>query len=77
MEQGLGHRLEGNAPDGSMAIFCPACPQPGVNLPDDWRTRYQPYVIPPDLVLVLTTYCPEGMNSSGHLSWMGTSLRNT
>ncbi|KAH9012959.1 hypothetical protein EDB83DRAFT_2233526, partial [Lactarius deliciosus] len=30
---------------GSMAIFCPACPQPGINLPDDWKIRYhdQPY----------------------------------
>jgi hypothetical protein len=22
---------------GELAIFCPACPQPGINLPDDWR----------------------------------------
>lgn len=21
---------------GSLALFCPACPQPGVNLPEDW-----------------------------------------
>jgi hypothetical protein len=45
MEQGLGHQLDENIPDGSMAIFCPACPQPGINLPEDWNTRYQPYVI--------------------------------
>lgn len=48
MEQGLGHQSEESAPDGSMAIFCPACPQPGVNLPDDWNTRYQAYVTSPD-----------------------------
>jgi hypothetical protein len=22
---------------GSFAIFCPSCPQPGVNIPDNWR----------------------------------------
>jgi hypothetical protein len=22
---------------GSMALFCPSCPQPGVNLPPDWN----------------------------------------
>ncbi|KAH9048857.1 hypothetical protein EDB84DRAFT_1556524 [Lactarius hengduanensis] len=41
MEQGLGHQSEETAPDGSMAIFCPACPQPGINLPNDWKTRYE------------------------------------
>lgn len=23
---------------GSQAIFCPSCPQPGINLPPDWRS---------------------------------------
>ena len=45
MEFGLGHQPGIDAADGSMAIFCPACPQPGVNLPDDWKTQYPPYVI--------------------------------
>jgi hypothetical protein len=44
MEQGLGHQPEHDIPDGAMAIFCPACPQPGINLPQDWRTKYEPYV---------------------------------
>lgn len=22
---------------GSLAIFCPSCPQPGINLPPNWR----------------------------------------
>ena len=22
---------------GSLAIFCPSCPQPGINLPPDWK----------------------------------------
>jgi hypothetical protein len=47
MEQGLGLQLEHVAADGALAIFCPACPQPGINLPNGWRTRYKPYVTIP------------------------------
>jgi hypothetical protein len=36
---GFGHRKE-DPGRGEMALFCPACPQPGVNLPTDWETRY-------------------------------------
>ena len=53
MEQGLGHRPEESIPDGSMAVFCPACPQPGVNLPKDWNTKYHPYVISPDCAILM------------------------
>jgi hypothetical protein len=45
MQSGLGHQQEtGSPPDGYMAIFCPACPQPGINLPEDWQERYNLYV---------------------------------
>ena len=45
MQTGLGHQAEQENPqDGSMAIFCPACPQPGLNLPDTWKVKYPPYV---------------------------------
>jgi hypothetical protein len=45
MQTGLGHQQgEGYPLDGSMAIFCPACPQPGINLPQDWQERYNLYV---------------------------------
>ncbi|KAH9016537.1 hypothetical protein EDB84DRAFT_1567201 [Lactarius hengduanensis] len=41
MQSGLGHQQVGDSTDdGSMAIFCPACPQPGINLPNDWKDRY-------------------------------------
>src|ERR1700733_4731755 len=44
MQSGLGYKQEEDSPpDGSMAIFCPACPQPGINLPDDWKEKYTPY----------------------------------
>jgi hypothetical protein len=45
MESGIGYQQEEiSTTDGSMAIFCPACPQPGINLPEDWKERYNPYV---------------------------------
>lgn len=56
MESGVGHRPSTtNVPDGSMAIFCPACPQPGINLPEDWKTKYTPYVIIPHLIITACT----------------------
>jgi hypothetical protein len=34
---GFGHE-EGQQPgNGDLALFCPACPQPGVNLPQGWE----------------------------------------
>jgi CxC2 like cysteine cluster associated with KDZ transposases len=40
---GFGHRVLPPM-KGSMALFCAACPQPGVNLPADHKTRYTSYV---------------------------------
>jgi len=53
---GFGIRAEESGPENTMAdsldvklatpgpadlaLFCPACPQPGINLPDDWKTKY-------------------------------------
>jgi hypothetical protein len=36
---GYGHNQKDhiNPPTGSLSIFCPTCPQPHVNLPDDWK----------------------------------------
>lgn len=36
---GRGHNLHGvkGATAGEMAILCPACPQPGINLPFGWE----------------------------------------
>lgn len=41
-----GYPFDGETPPkpGSLALFCPACPQPGVNLPDDWKSDPQQYV---------------------------------
>ena len=37
---GRGHELSGvkGTRAGELAVKCPACPQPGFNLPDDWDT---------------------------------------
>ncbi|KAH9024662.1 hypothetical protein EDB84DRAFT_1564332 [Lactarius hengduanensis] len=48
--------------DGSMAIFCPACPQPGVNLPVDWKTRYRDS---PDQLI--RTFIMDGNFSAEHM----------
>jgi len=36
---GRGHFCSGAAgtKEGELALLCPACPQPGLNLPDDWK----------------------------------------
>ncbi|KAF7321207.1 hypothetical protein HMN09_00209300 [Mycena chlorophos] len=38
---GRGHAADGVAGTGigELALRCPACPRPGVNLPEDWQTR--------------------------------------
>ncbi|KAI6034671.1 hypothetical protein BKA83DRAFT_4461027 [Pisolithus microcarpus] len=43
---GFGHDTELDPGEGGLALFCPACPQPGINLPPDWKARYdRQYVI--------------------------------
>jgi hypothetical protein len=55
MQNGLGHQ-GGPSGDGAMAAFCPACPQPGINLPEDWRTRYNVYGLFTVVLITLLTY---------------------
>jgi hypothetical protein len=55
---GFGHRSE--APSkGSLALFCPACPQPDVNLPADFKTRYTEYVAHRLLIRVFSMNFPQ------------------
>ncbi|KAI6102118.1 hypothetical protein F5141DRAFT_1190031 [Pisolithus sp. B1] len=43
---GFGHDAGKDPGDGGLALFCPACPQPGLNLPADWKVQYdRQYVI--------------------------------
>jgi len=45
IQAGYGHTAEGIVEPGALAIFCPACPQPGVNLPDNWEKDERRWVI--------------------------------
>ena len=40
----LGHEKKANLQPGNLAIFCPACPQPGINLPKEWDQDPKRYV---------------------------------
>jgi hypothetical protein len=42
----MAYRSEDPGPR-ELAIFCPACPQPGVNLPDDWKDDPKRFVCGP------------------------------
>ncbi|KAK7681502.1 hypothetical protein QCA50_015234 [Cerrena zonata] len=48
---GIGHDTHQDAiPDGGLALFCPACPQPGINLPENWQDdgdqlKYMPTLV--------------------------------
>jgi hypothetical protein len=76
MRSGLGHLAEEESiPDGSMAVFCPACPQPGINLPPEWKKKYSPYVNASDPINMLMYRILE-MNSSERSLWMGTFLQS-
>jgi hypothetical protein len=76
MKSGLGHASEQDkSQDGSIAIFCPACPQPGLNLPDDWKKKYSSYVCMNCQILPITHWL-KGMSSSEHSSWMEISPLN-
>ncbi|KAH6879701.1 hypothetical protein BKA70DRAFT_1447738 [Coprinopsis sp. MPI-PUGE-AT-0042] len=41
--QFLYFRREQATEEGSLALFCAACPQPGKNLPDDWKEDPNPW----------------------------------
>jgi hypothetical protein len=36
VNSGLGHEGKAELQPGGLAIFCPACPQPDINLPKEW-----------------------------------------
>ena len=59
--------------NGDLAHFCPACPQPGVNIPADWEVDDRKQVDTlftgiRQLNCFGGTYMPEDM------SWMATSM---
>ncbi|KAH8979439.1 hypothetical protein EDB92DRAFT_1806523 [Lactarius akahatsu] len=63
IQSGLGHQPDGDSTiDGSMAIFCPACPQPGINLPENWKERYHD-----DPNQLIRTFIMDGNFSAEHM----------
>jgi hypothetical protein len=38
-EFGKGHDPDAVPSEGGLALFCPACPQPGINTPADWQEQ--------------------------------------
>ncbi len=34
---GFGHDLDQQPGEGHLALFCTTCPQPGINLPENWK----------------------------------------
>ena len=45
--RGFAHSDERPIPKGGLALFCPACPQAGINLPEDWQSDRERYVLMP------------------------------
>jgi hypothetical protein len=43
INSGLGHETEKDPQPGDLAIFCPACPQPDINLPQEWGSDPRRY----------------------------------
>ena len=43
INSGLGHEAKTEPQPGGLAIFCPACPQPGINLPQEWENDPKRY----------------------------------
>jgi hypothetical protein len=41
---GFEHETDRSPRPGDLALYCPACPQPGINLPVSWKDSYDEYV---------------------------------
>jgi hypothetical protein len=55
INSGLGHETNQDPKPGTLAIFCPACPQPDINLPQEWESdprRYWLYILSIIIVLI-------------------------
>ncbi|KAI6117514.1 hypothetical protein EV401DRAFT_2072574 [Pisolithus croceorrhizus] len=57
---GFGHDTGKDPGDGGLALFCPACPQPGLNLPADWKVWY-------DRDTVMRQYVIDGNFTAQHM----------
>jgi hypothetical protein len=70
----MSHEDNSTTAPGALANFCPACPQPGINLPDDWENdtnRFAPELISCSHNISHDSF--EGLSSVGCLWPMATS----
>lgn len=42
---GTTNKKSSEVSPGELSVFCPACPQPGINIPDNWKEDKARYVI--------------------------------
>ncbi|KAG0703425.1 hypothetical protein DFH29DRAFT_874531 [Suillus ampliporus] len=64
---GFAHDDRQKPDKGDLAWFCPACPQPGINLPADWQVKYERQVICPRW-LVSQRYVVDGNFTAQHMA---------
>ncbi|OAX31536.1 hypothetical protein K503DRAFT_794935 [Rhizopogon vinicolor AM-OR11-026] len=55
---GFGHDMEVKPGAGQLALFCPACPQPGVNMPLSWQDKW----------LIMQRYVVDGNFTAQHMN---------
>lgn len=74
---GFGHDALNDPGKGDLAIFCPACPQPGINLPKDWAEQYDK-LVPFYALFKLFLKAEKKTEMPSHciMWWMETSLLN-
>ncbi|KAG2114595.1 uncharacterized protein F5147DRAFT_769903 [Suillus discolor] len=56
----FAHELDRSPGPGDLALYCPACPQPGINLPSFWKDTY-------DSWLVMQRYVIDGNFTAQHM----------
>ncbi|KAG1759239.1 hypothetical protein EDD22DRAFT_981115 [Suillus occidentalis] len=57
---GFGHETDRSPGPGDLALYCPACPQPGINLPSSWKDSYDEW-------LVMQRYVVDGNFTAQHM----------
>ncbi|KAG2057847.1 hypothetical protein BDR06DRAFT_877301, partial [Suillus hirtellus] len=56
---GFGHETDRSPAPGDLALYCLACPQPGINLPSSWKDSYDDW-------LVMQRYVVDGNFTAQH-----------
>lgn len=65
----------GTAP-GELAVLCPACPYPDINLPDDWEFVPSDQAYVRAAISLSTTHSPLGTASIRILGWTHAFVSN-